>query len=129
MDSTTEDGGVVVALPTIDHDDSEASSNQDHIMEGENSGSTTTLSKNAQKRILRDQRRLEAKADRKAREKAMRAEKRKEKKRLAQDEGILEETRLYKKPRLGLGKKNAFNARVVIDLGFDDKMSDKASVE
>lgn len=78
-----------------------------------------TLSKNAQKRLLKDEKRQAQKLERRAKEKA----RRKENKRARAIEAAAEgHEPPVKRPRL-LPK--PFDARIVIDLGFDDLMSDK----
>ncbi|KAG8980145.1 tRNA (guanine(9)-N(1))-methyltransferase [Tulasnella sp. JGI-2019a] len=91
--------------------------------DGETS-SVPALSKNAQKRILKEARRAEQKIERKAKDKFIKKEKQRMKaeKRAAGealDEG---EERAQKR---ALVQKQPFNARIVIDLGFDDKMFEK----
>ncbi|KII95276.1 hypothetical protein PLICRDRAFT_34118 [Plicaturopsis crispa FD-325 SS-3] len=88
--------------------------------------SPTPLSKNAQKKAAKMARYAEQKLERRAREKAVKKEKKLERaqKRAAgelddDDEGG------RKVKRAKLGKGTPFNARVVVDLGFDDMMSDK----
>lgn len=77
------------------------------------------LSKNAQKRLLKAEKRQAQKLERRAKEKA----KRKENKRARAVEAAAEgHEPPVKKPRL-LPK--PFGACIVIDLGFDDLMSDK----
>lgn len=87
------------------------------------------LSKKAQKRAAKAAYLAEQKKERRVAEK----EKKKEKKRiLAQKRaaGQLdeeEEARLKKKRRTGDGPKRLFKAKVVVDLGFDDKMAENVS--
>ncbi|TFY56771.1 hypothetical protein EVJ58_g7434 [Rhodofomes roseus] len=86
------------------------------------------LSKNAQKRLAKAALIAEHKKERRAAEK----ERRKEKKRILAekraagelDEDEDEDARASKKRRTGAGPKRPFKARVVVDLGFDDKMQD-----
>ncbi|EIN10945.1 hypothetical protein PUNSTDRAFT_51512 [Punctularia strigosozonata HHB-11173 SS5] len=95
--------------------------------------SSAPLSKNAQKKAAKAQRLAEIKVKKRQLEK----EKRKEKKRIREekraagelDESELkeEEERARKKARL-FGPKQPFGARVVVDLGFDDKMTEKEIV-
>ena len=89
---------------------------------------TPALSKNQQRRQRREAQRLANKPDRRAKERAMRKEKKAEKRRLVEEEGA-------DPVEIGLQKKRArtesivpFDATVVIDLSFDDKMSDKVCV-
>lgn len=92
------------------------------------------LSKSAQKKQARAARLAEVKLERRAREK----ERKKEKKRLAREaklanptgeanesEDVLEPKK--KKPRIK--KDDPFGARIVIDLGFDELMSDKVCLQ
>lgn len=98
-------------------------------------GSAPVLSKNAQKRLLKQQRRDELKKERRAREKAAKKEKRKrmhEEDEAKAVEGGGEEVKpVNKKRKLEGGdgaakeEKRPFGAKVVIDLGFDDKMTDR----
>ncbi|KAG8904763.1 tRNA (guanine(9)-N(1))-methyltransferase [Tulasnella sp. 403] len=86
----------------------------------------TTLSKNAQKRLAKEARLARMKLERRAREKLMKKEKKKLKaeKRAAGEilSGPSDEPP-NKKARLE--KRQPFNARVVIDLGFDEMMHAK----
>lgn len=85
---------------------------------------TVVLSKNAQKRALKMARRQERKMEHRAKEKAGKKEKkRKRAERLAAGEQLSEEER-QKRAKVDRAKE-PFAARVVLDLGFDDKMSDK----
>ncbi|KAI0320281.1 guanine-1-methyltransferase-domain-containing protein [Amylostereum chailletii] len=77
--------------------------------------------KKAQKAALFEERKLE----RRAREKeAKKEKKRKRAERVAAGENVSDDERVKKKPKGG--QKTPFDARVVVDLGFDDKMSEKA---
>ncbi|KAG7097388.1 hypothetical protein E1B28_004738 [Marasmius oreades] len=88
--------------------------------------SEPTLSKSAMKKTARKQALQEHKKERRAREKEMRKEKKKtlHQKRLAgeldEDEKALLEQRRKKRRKL-----EPFGGRVVVDLGFDEKMSEK----
>lgn len=85
---------------------------------------TVVLSKNAQKRALKMARRQERKMEHRAKEKAAKKEKkRKRAERLAAGEQLSEDER-QKRAKVDRAKE-PFAARVVLDLGFDDKMSDK----
>lgn len=87
------------------------------------------LSKKAQKRAAKAAYLAEQKKERRAAEK----ERKKEKKRVLAERraaGELdeeEEARLRKKRRTGDGPKRPFKARVVVDLGFDDQMTENVS--
>ena len=80
------------------------------------------LSKKAQKRALKAAQMEEKRKDRKARDKEIKKEKQriKAEKRAAGED--LEDERLKKRQRTAI---KPFDARIVIDLGFDDKMLDK----
>lgn len=82
------------------------------------------LSKNAQKKLVKAERMLALKAERRTREKAAKKEKRKERaqKRAAGEE--VDKVPSRKRARLD-GPSRPFEARVVVDLSFDDKMIDK----
>ncbi|KAI0004974.1 guanine-1-methyltransferase-domain-containing protein [Russula compacta] len=83
------------------------------------------LSKKAQKRALKMARLEERKMERRAREKAARKEKkRKRAEKIAAGEQLSEDERTEKRAKMNQAKE-PFAARVVVDLGFDDKMSDK----
>ena len=91
------------------------------------------LSKNAQKRLLKAQRKEEFKAERRAREKALKKAKkvelREKRARGELDDDEEEKTRQVKRQKLSHdGPKEKFDARLVIDLGFDDKMTDRVSL-
>ena len=90
----------------------------------ENTSETVVLSKNAQKRALKMARLEERKMERRAKEKAAKKEKkRKRTERLAAGEQLSEDE-MQKRAKVNRAKE-PFAARVVLDLGFDDKMSDK----
>ena len=90
----------------------------------ENKSETVVLSKKAQKRALKMTRREERKMEHRAKEKAAKKEKkRKRAERLAAGEQLSEDER-QKRAKTNRTKE-PFAARVVLDLGFDDKMSDK----
>ena len=87
--------------------------------------STPTLSKSAQKRARKAAYFEERKLERRAREKeAKKEKKRKLVERVAAGETLPDEDGMRKKAKSG--PKIPFAARVVVDLGFADKMSDKA---
>ena len=90
----------------------------------ENTSETVVLSKNAQKRALKIARREERKMEHRAKEKAAKKEKkRKRAEKVAAGEQLSEDER-PKRAKANRAKE-PFAARVVLDLGFDDKMSDK----
>jgi tRNA (guanine9-N1)-methyltransferase len=87
------------------------------------------LSKNAQKRLLKEQRRAQHKLEKKAREKAAKAEKRKKRaEELSQEDPESRAAKKQKsedgssKPVVERPREAPFGAIVVVDLGFDDKM-------
>ncbi|KAI0307203.1 guanine-1-methyltransferase-domain-containing protein [Multifurca ochricompacta] len=83
------------------------------------------LSKKAQKRMLKMARLEERKIERRAKEKATRKEKKiKRAEKIAAGEQVSENEGAQKRAKLNRVKE-PFAARVVLDLGFDDKMSDK----
>lgn len=85
-----------------------------------------SLSKNALKRARKAAFLQGKKLERRAREKEARKErKRKRAERVAAGEEISDDERLQKIARSADGPKKPFSARVVVDLGFDDKMSEK----
>ncbi|KAH9006863.1 guanine-1-methyltransferase-domain-containing protein [Lactarius hatsudake] len=89
------------------------------------SGDTTNTSKKAQKRALKMARLEERKLERRARERAAKKEKkRKRAEKIAAGEQVSEDERSRKRANVR-GTKNPFAARVVLDLGFDDRMNDK----
>lgn len=90
------------------------------------------LSKKAQKKAARKEKYDALKLERRAKEKQSKKAKKAEiaQKRAAgelnsDEEAELEENRRMKRPRLGRKASDYFDARIVIDLDFDDKMSDK----
>ncbi|KAN0126866.1 tRNA (Guanine-1)-methyltransferase domain containing protein [Russula decolorans] len=90
----------------------------------ENTSETVVLSKNAQKRALKMARQQERKMEHRAKEKAAKKEKKRRRaERLAAGEQLSEDER-QKRVKVNRAKE-PFAARVVLDLGFDDKMSDK----
>jgi tRNA (guanine9-N1)-methyltransferase len=83
------------------------------------------LSKKAQKRALKMARLEERKLERRAKEKAAKKEKKRRRaERIATGEQLSEDERTEKRAKLSRAKE-PFAARVVLDLAFDDKMSDK----
>jgi tRNA (guanine9-N1)-methyltransferase len=91
----------------------------------ENTSEAVVVSKKAQKRALKMARMEERKLERRAKEKAAKKEKkRKRAERIAAGEQLSEDEISKKRAKINQGKE-PFAARVVLDLGFDDKMSDK----
>ncbi|KAI0268306.1 guanine-1-methyltransferase-domain-containing protein, partial [Gloeopeniophorella convolvens] len=83
------------------------------------------LSKKAQKKALKKARFEERKIERRAKEReAKKEKKRKRAERIAAGEQVSDDEMSQKRPKSNVVK-NLFAARVVIDLGFDDKMGDK----
>jgi tRNA (guanine9-N1)-methyltransferase len=93
-------------------------------MSSEDTTKTVVLSKKAQKRALKVLKLEERKIERRAKEKAAKKEKkRKRAERIAAGEQVEDES---SQKRAKLHRiKQPFAARVVLDLGFDDKMNDK----
>lgn len=92
--------------------------------------SETPLSKNAQKKAARLARFAAAKPERRAREKEAKKEKKKLKRAAEYDQdGESSSRKRAKVEREGNagGEREKFRARLVVDLGFDDKMLDKVS--
>ena len=103
-----------------------AAHSSDNSISPEDTTETVVLSKKAQKRALKMAKREERKMEHRAKEKAARKEKkRKIAERLAAGEQLSEDERKQKRAKANNAKKEPFAARVVLDLGFDDKMSDK----
>ena len=97
-----------------------------HDAKGEIEGSSLNppvLSKNAQKRLLKAERRAEVKSLRRSREKELKKQKKR-----ARAEQQTEEGPPEKKLRVEKHTIRPFNARVVIDLGFDELMSAKVHI-
>ena len=91
----------------------------------ENTSEAVVLSKKAQKRALKMARMEERKLERRAKEKAAKKEKkRKRAERIAAGEQLSEDEMTPKRAKMSQVKE-PFAARMVLDLGFDDKMSDK----
>ncbi|CAE7211117.1 unnamed protein product [Rhizoctonia solani] len=89
------------------------------------SESTPTLSKSAQKRLAKAERFAQLKLERRAREKEQKVAKRKEREeRIAAGEEPGPSDAKKRKVSRG-GPVRPFNARIVIDLGFDEKMTEK----
>lgn len=88
--------------------------------------STQPLSKKAQKKAAKAAYIAEKKLERRAREKAAKKEKRAEKRAMASTGNLDSEDHEPEKKRLRKDESTKpFNARVVVDLGFDDLMTDK----
>jgi len=97
------------------------------LPEGSPSTALSPLSKNAQKRARKAALFAEHKLERRAREKEARKEKKRLRgERIAAGEQVSEDDRSSKRAKLN-GPQKPFRARVVVDLGFDEKMSDKVS--
>ncbi|KAI0304145.1 guanine-1-methyltransferase-domain-containing protein [Russula brevipes] len=91
----------------------------------EDTSETIALSKKAQKKALKMARHQERKMERRVKERAAKKEKkRKRAERIAAGEELSEDERTQKRAKMSQ-EKEPFAARVVLDLGFDDKMSDK----
>ncbi|KZT53319.1 hypothetical protein CALCODRAFT_501271 [Calocera cornea HHB12733] len=87
-------------------------------------GSEPVLSKNAQRRLRKAERQAALKAARKLKDKEKKAEK-KRKREEAIASGVQAPEPPRKRPRPPPVEQKKFNARVIVDLGFDDKMSEK----
>lgn len=87
------------------------------------------LSKNAQKRLLKNARLAELKKERRAAEKEKRKQKKREQyaREVAEAEAAGEGGGPRKKARTDLGPKRPFGARIVVDLAFDELMSENVS--
>lgn len=81
--------------------------------------------RNQQKKLLRKQAYEREKPERRARERAAKKDKAAEKRKLV-ELGVIE--RPVDKRRAKNGPKTPYGARIVIDVGFDDKMTDKVRV-
>jgi tRNA (guanine9-N1)-methyltransferase len=91
----------------------------------ENTSEPKVLSKKAQKRALKMARLEERKVERRVKEKMAKKEKKRQRaERIAAGEQVSEDERSQKRAKMNHFRK-PFAARVVLDLGFDDKMSDK----
>lgn len=83
------------------------------------------LSKNALKKARKAELIAERKLERRAREREKRKEKKRQRsERIAAGEDVSDDDRSKKRAKLS-APKAPFGGRVVVDLGFDDKMSDK----
>jgi len=111
-------------LSTRQQMENDTAHSSERSLSPENTSETVMLSKNAQKRALKMARQQERKMEHRAKEKAAKKEKkRKRAERLAAGEQLSEDER-QKRAKANRAKE-PFAARVVLDLGFDDKMSDK----
>ena len=90
---------------------------------------TQPLSKKAQKRAAKAAYLAQQKKERRAAEKERKKEKKRvlAEKRAAGELDEEDEARLRKKRRTGDGPRRTFKARVVVDLGFDDQMTENVS--
>ena len=87
--------------------------------------STTTLSKSQQRKKARQEKMAALKPERRARDRAHKKEKKAEKRRLVEEEGADPYEIGLKKMNKRVKRAEPFKANIVIDLGFDDKMSEK----
>jgi hypothetical protein len=85
----------------------------------------TQLSKNQQRKLARKERLAADKGDRRAREKAARKDRKAEKRRLVEEEGADPYEIGLAKKRHKSNEVKRFDATVVVDLSFDDKMNEK----
>lgn len=108
------------------HSPIDAISQPKHGLEAEPSN-PPGLSKKAQKRAAKAARLQELKLERRAREKEARKHKRRERA-AAIANGELDENTSRKRRKTNTGETEIFDARVVVDLGFDELMSDKVGV-
>ena len=86
------------------------------------------LSKKAQKRAAKAARLHELKLERRAREKEAKKHKRRERARAIANGELNENTSRKRRRTNASGETEIFNARVVVDLGFDELMSDKVGI-
>ncbi|VDC04137.1 unnamed protein product [Peniophora sp. CBMAI 1063] len=95
--------------------------------DGGSSGDAPPLSKNAQKKAKKAELMKARKLERRMREREARKDKkRKRAERIAAGEELSDHEQARKRAKAAAaGPKKPFDARVLIDLGFDDKMSDK----
>lgn len=128
VDVEIEDFGVVVAMfrtrPTMSTTtDGQAPPVPDGPVISSEETTVEPLSKKAQKKAAKAARYAEQKAERRAREK----ERRKLKRAAAQPEPHDEDGAVPQSKRVKLdpSSRTMFGARLVIDLGFDDKMTEK----
>ncbi|CEL59470.1 tRNA (guanine(9)-N1)-methyltransferase OS=Cryptococcus neoformans var, neoformans serotype D (strain JEC21 / ATCC MYA-565) GN=TRM10 PE=3 SV=1 [Rhizoctonia solani AG-1 IB] len=110
--------------PTAGHEQPTGHTSPEPLVEPE---PAPTLSKSAQKKLAKAERFAQLKSERRAREKEQKAVKRKEREeRLAagEDPGP-SDAKKRRVSREGQGPVRPFNARIVIDLSFDEKMTEK----
>ena len=87
------------------------------------------LSKKAQKRLAKAALFQEKKLEKRRREKAAKKEKKRERRERAEAGELDEEDQEHMRKRQKLNDpKDPFSARIVVDLGFDDKMNDKVCI-
>ncbi|KZO98181.1 hypothetical protein CALVIDRAFT_597162 [Calocera viscosa TUFC12733] len=97
---------------------------QEQTSDAPAAGSDQPLSKNAQRKLRKAERQATLKAARKLKDKEKKEEKkRKREEAIASGQPVSEPPR--KRPRLPPVRQKRFNARIVVDLGFDDKMNEK----
>lgn len=90
---------------------------------------TQPLSKKAQKRLAKAALFQEKKLEKRRREKAAKKEKKRERRERAEAGELDEEDQEHMRKRQKLNDpKDPFSARIVVDLGFDDKMNDKVCI-
>lgn len=130
--TTTELDSALTAPSAIETSMEEGSTQQPLQSEETEPVTAAPLSKKGQKKLARAARYQEAKLERRAKEK----ERKKEKKRLAREETarkreagepVSEDERPRKRAKTTVAE--PFGARVVVDLGFDDKMTDKVRLK
>ena len=85
------------------------------------------LSKRAKKRLAKSAMIQEKKLERRRREKAAKKEKKRERRERVEAGDVDEEEPIRKKQKIN-GPKQPFSARIVVDLGFDDKMFEKVRI-
>lgn len=103
-------------------------SSQPNPGQGAESSNTQGLSKKAQKRVAKAARLHQLKLERRAREKEAKKYKRRERAQAIARGELDENTSRKRRRRNAGGETEVFNARVVVDLGFDELMSDKVRV-
>ena len=91
------------------------------------SATPAPLSKNAQKKLAKAARFAEQKRERRAIEKEKKKQKKRERAEQQKQEGVDNDERPGKKARTDGGPKRPFGARIVVDLGFDELMSENVS--
>lgn len=98
------------------------------LHEPPSSSSSVPLSKNAQKKLAKAARFAEQKKERRAFEKEKKKQKKRERAAQQKEEGTEGNGRPEKKARVDAGPKQPFGARIVVDLGFDELMSENVSM-